>query len=175
MATRSIRVLHPVSGACVRICRGPSPSGICPLAGPDGVVPCVGFLIAPADADPEYWPLPIPAGYRHCDVIWNERAQSGLHKAEHARRRWQAGLNRETERVRTLARANDPRYRKMTERELRQTALWRWRLTGEAQSLRRSEEKNERQADTYLGFIKFRRGAASVPAVSRGEYGWPGA
>jgi hypothetical protein len=158
---RRIRVLHPVTGECVRTCHGPSPSGACPLAGPDGVVPCAGFLIAPAGADPEYWPLPIPDGYRHCDVIWNERAQSGLHHAERARERWQAGLNREIERVRALAAANDPRYRNMSSRDLGTTALWRWRLTGEAQALRRSEEKNERQADTYLAFVAFRREASS--------------
>lgn len=87
----------------MRVCRGPYPSGACPLAGPDGVVPCAGFLIAPADADSEYWPLPIPRGYRHCDVVWNERAQAGLHNAERARERWQAGLIRETKRVRRLA------------------------------------------------------------------------
>jgi hypothetical protein len=69
--------------------------------------------------------------------------------------------------VRALAADNDPRYRKMTDRDLMKTALWRWRLTGEAQARRREEEKSERQADTYLAFIKFRRSASSAGMVSR--------
>lgn len=162
MATRSIRVIDPATGECVRTCHGPSPAGACPLAGPNGVVPCAGMLIEPADADPEYWPLPVPVGFRHCDVIWNERAQSGLREAERAREQWEAGLRRETERVRQLAARNDPRYRNMSERDLQKTALWRWRLTGLAQSRRRAEEKNERQADTYLAFIKFRHSASAA-------------
>jgi hypothetical protein len=161
-----IHILHPVTGECVRVCRGPSPSGACPLAGPDGVVPCAGYLIAPAGVHPESWPLPVPQGYRHCDVTWNQLAQSGLHNAERARERWQAGLARETERVRSLAAAKDPRYRKMTDRELEMTALWRWRPTGQAQSLRRSEERNERQAHTYLDFVKFRRNGSSPGPAS---------
>lgn len=165
MTTRTIHIVDPVTGTCVRVCRGPRPSGVCPLAGPGGVVPCAGYLIAPAGGDPEYWPVPIPRGYRHCDVIWNERAQSGLHNAERARDQWQKGLERETQRVRALAAGRDPRYRRMTDRELRTTALWRWRLTGEAVALRRSEEKNERQADTYLAFLKFRRNAGSAATV----------
>lgn len=166
MTMNLIRVLDPDTGETVRVCHGPSRTGACPLAGPDGVVPCAGLLIAPSRPDPEYWPLPVPAGYRHCDVIWNERARSGLDKAEQAREQWQAGLSREIKRVRYLASVKDPRYRKMTERELEKTALWRWRLTGEAQSLRRSEEKNERQAEAYLAFVKFRRTSGSGKPAS---------
>ncbi|MBM2616294.1 hypothetical protein JIG36_12075 [Actinoplanes sp. LDG1-06] len=163
--TRTIHILDPDTGLLVRVCRGPSAAGACPLAGPDGVVPCAGFLVAPAGADPEYWPLPIPLGYRHCDVTWNERARSGLDKAERAQARWQAGLDRELRRVRVLAGAKDPRYRRMTDRDLEKTALWRWRLTGEAQSLRRSQEKNERQAQSYLAFMRYRRASRSVRAT----------
>jgi hypothetical protein len=134
-------------------------------------VPCAGYLIAPAGVDPEYWPLPVPEGFRHCDVTWNRLAQSGLHRAERARERWQAGLARETDRVQALAAAKDPRYRKMTGRDLEKTALWRWRQTGEAQALRRSEEKNERQADTYLAFLKFRRNASSAGPGSPVRHG----
>ncbi|MCM4084367.1 hypothetical protein [Paractinoplanes hotanensis] len=166
MTKRSIRILDPATGRGVRVCPGPSSTGACPLARPDGVVPCAGFLIAPAAADPEYWPLPIPIGYRHCDVIWNERARTGLHKAERAHEQWQAGLNREVQRVRKLAAGGDPRYRRMTDRNLEKTALWRWRLTGQAQALRRSEEKNERQAETYLAFVKYRRTSGTISGAS---------
>jgi nucleotide-binding universal stress UspA family protein len=39
-------------------------------------------------ADHRHWPLPIPAGYRYCDVSWNEKAVASLRKAEQCRRRW---------------------------------------------------------------------------------------
>ncbi|MET3421065.1 hypothetical protein BJ973_000277 [Actinoplanes tereljensis] len=55
----------------------------------------------------------------------------------------------------------------MPDRDLGRTALWRRRLTGAAQALRRSEEKNERQAHTYLAFVGFRRNANSPRPSTR--------
>ncbi|MEU4424766.1 hypothetical protein AB0F81_29450 [Actinoplanes sp. NPDC024001] len=134
------------------------------MAGSDGVVPCAGLLISPAHADPEYWPLRIPSGYRHCDVLWNERALSCLEKAENSRRRWQSGLALENRRVVALAAAHDPRYRRMTARQLEKTALWRWRLSTAAQALRRSENNSRERAEKYLAFVEFRRNAGAGPA-----------
>jgi len=173
MTTQSIRILHPVTGELIRQCRGPTESGVCPLAGPGGVVPCAGMMIAAAEPDPGYWPIPIPRGYRHCDLPWNEKIRSCLRKSEHCRRRWQSGLKRETLRIRTLARYGDPRYRKMTERELDITALWYWRLTVAAKSLRRAEERAQHQAKVYLDLTEYRRSLAGSdvsagPDPSRG-------
>lgn len=163
MTTIRVHILHPATGRLLGACRGPTASGACPLAGEDGVVPCAGFLIAPATtADPEYWPLPVPAGYRHCDLRWNELAEAGLRGAENCRARWQAGLERERRRARVLARSRDPRYRWMTTAELEKTARWRWRLSPDAQALRRSERKYQEQAATYLAFVKFRRQAENA-------------
>ncbi|MEV0895416.1 hypothetical protein [Actinoplanes sp. NPDC049802] len=157
MRTDGIRVLHPATGELIRVCPGPDRSGGCPLAAPNGVVPCAGLLIAPQPADPEYWPLPVPHGYRYCDVPWNVRARACLRKAEWLRERWRAGLRQETERVWVLAGRHDPRYRKMTPHELNATALWRWRLSAAGQALRRAEQKAQEQGETYLAFTEHRR------------------
>ncbi|MEU4689949.1 hypothetical protein [Actinoplanes sp. NPDC023714] len=158
MITRGIRVLDPTTGALIRVCPGPYPAGGCPLAGPDGVVPCAGFLVTVDSTGNHHWPLRIPAGYRHCDVPWNERARDYLRTAETCRRRWDAGLSKEITRVRTLAAAHDPRYRRMSDHEMRATALWRWRLSAAGQALRRSEQKAQERADTYLTFLRSRHG-----------------
>ncbi|GLY08717.1 hypothetical protein Acsp01_90960 [Actinoplanes sp. NBRC 101535] len=119
-------------------------------------MPCSGLLITPDTSDTTYWPLRIPRGYRHCDVPWNERVRTCVRKAEDNRRRWQTGLNRETDRVRALAAAHDPRYRAMTPAQLDHTALWRWRLTGAAQALRHSEREARDQADRFVSLVRFR-------------------
>ncbi|GGN52004.1 hypothetical protein FHR83_008810 [Actinoplanes campanulatus] len=160
MTLREIQILHPVTGEVLHTCPGPDPSGRCPMAGPDGVVPCAGLMIAPPRPDPPYWPLRIPPGYRYCDVPWNEKVRACLRKAENCRRRWDAGLRRSNMRVHYLAEHRDPRYRKMSPRDLDVTALWYWRLSGTAQGLRRSEQRAQEQADTYLAAAERRRTAA---------------
>jgi hypothetical protein len=160
MTTQSIRILHPVTGALVGRCRGPTESGVCPKAGPNGVVPCAGMMIAAAEPDPGYWPVPIPRGYRHCDLPWNEKVRSCLRESEHCRQRWQSGLKRETLRLRALARSGDPRYRKMTERDLDITALWYWRLSVAAKSLHHAEKRAQHQAKVYLDLTEYRRSLA---------------
>lgn len=161
MTTDGIQVLHPVTGGVVRICRGPTPSGRCPFTAPGGIVPCAGMLLAPMHADPTCWPVRVPAGYRHCDLPGNERAQACLRKAENCRQRWQRGLERETQRMMILAAARDPRYRKMTTTQLKRTALWCWRLSAAGQALRRSEAHSREQAHDYLEFLKYRRKAGA--------------
>jgi hypothetical protein len=160
MTTRRIQVRQPRSGKIVGVCPGPTDAGACPFAGPGGVVPCAGFLIGPPGADPRYWPLPVPAGYRHCDVPWNEMAAASLDKAEQCRRRWRAGLRHRTARVRTLAVRGDPRYRAMSPHDLDLTALWYWRLSSTAQGLRRGEKRAQERAETYLAFAEHRRDTA---------------
>ncbi|MFI7547887.1 hypothetical protein [Actinoplanes sp. NPDC049599] len=162
MTTETIQILDPRTGKVLRHCRGPTAAGTCPLAGPDGVVPCAGSMIAPLHGDAQYWPLHVPPDYRHCDVPWNERALSCLRKADDCRRRWDEGLDREIWRVKTLAAARDPRYRNMTSAELRATARWRWRLSAAGQALRKSEQNSRARAEQYLDLVRFRRRTGSV-------------
>jgi len=161
MITQRIEILDPDSGEPVSSCRGPTAEGGCPRARRDGVVPCAGYLVRPVGADPRLWPLPIPRGYRHCEVSWDAQATTCLGRAEVSRRRWRAGAARETEKVFALARAKDPRYRKMTPRQLRDTGWRRWRQSGAGVQLARSERRNREQARLYLSFAEFRRIAAN--------------
>ncbi|GAA0504855.1 hypothetical protein Ade02nite_70840 [Paractinoplanes deccanensis] len=160
--TRIVRILDPRTGEVVRVCRGPGPSGVCPLRGANGVVPCAGFLIAPVGGDPQYWPLSVPRGYLHCDVPWNERARAYMTKAQRSHARWAEGLAHETSRLYRLAAAGDRRYRKMSPYELETTALWRWRKSPFAEADRRREERSRHRAGTYLGFIRHRRSASAA-------------
>jgi hypothetical protein len=156
----TIRVRQPETGTIVRSCPGPTAAGACPFAGADGVVPCAGHLIEPDRADAQHWPLPIPHGYRYCDIPWHEKAAAALRKAENCRNQWRAGLDRRTARIRYLAAHHDPRYRDMSPRQLELTALWYWRLSTEAQGLRHAEKRAQEEAETYLAFIEHRRDAA---------------
>jgi hypothetical protein len=160
MTTRKIQIRQPGTNAIVGTCPGPAEAGTCPFADATGVVPCAGFLIEPAGADHQHWPLPIPAGYRHCDVPWNERAVASLRKAENCRRQWQTGLRNRRTRVRRQAAGRDPRYRDMSPRDLDLTALWYWRLSTTAQGLRRGEKRAQEEAETYLAFTEHRRNSA---------------
>jgi hypothetical protein len=167
MTTQSIQVLDPDTGMVIGVCRGPTPSGRCPLAGRNGVVPCAGRLISPPDADDRFWPLSVPRNHRHCEFGWNARAVADLEEAEACRAKWRAGAARETKRVFARAAAGDPRYRRMTTRQLESTGLWRWRLSTSAIQLSRSEEKHEKRARMYLNFAEYRRltAAPEQPAV----------
>ncbi|MEV4346453.1 hypothetical protein AB0J83_18455 [Actinoplanes sp. NPDC049596] len=160
MSGRGIRILDPRTGKLTGRCPGPASSGECPLAGADGVVPCAGLLIEPVSADPEYWPLAVPRGYRHCDVPWNERARAYMRKAQRSHARWAEGLEQETSRIFRLAASGDRRYRDMTDYQLRTTALWRWRKSPFAEADRRREERSRHRAGVYLSFVRHRRGSA---------------
>jgi hypothetical protein len=157
MITKGIKVLDPETGTPVALCPGPTAAGACPFAGPSGVVPCAGHLIAPPGADHNLWPLTVPAGHRYCELGWNALALACLTGAEDCRARWQAGADREVERVRARAAGGDPRYKKMTPAQLETTGVWRWRLSTSAIHLRKSEEKQRERARAYLHFAEFRR------------------
>ncbi|MEU7906126.1 hypothetical protein [Actinoplanes sp. NPDC049118] len=120
-------------------------------------MPCAGYLISPPGADRRFWPLTVPRNHRYCELGWSARALSCLAEAEACRKKWDAGAARETERVFARAAAKDPRYRKMTTRELKTTGLWRWRLSTSAIQLAKSEEKHRERARVYLKFAEFRR------------------
>lgn len=157
MNTQSIEIRDPDTGGVVGVCRGPTPSGTCPFARNNGVVPCAGYLVSPPKADRRFWPLPVPRNHRHCELLWNTRALSCLSEAEACRAKWQAGVARETRRVFARAADGDPRYKGMTTRQLRKTGLWRWRLSTAAIQLAKSEEKQRERARLYLNFAEFRR------------------
>ncbi|WP_164842719.1 hypothetical protein [Actinoplanes solisilvae] len=172
MNRSEIRILDPRKGDLVTVCRGPTASNACPLADENGVVACAGFLIAPADGDPEYWPLSIPRGYLHCDVPWNERARTYARKAQRSHARWAEGLEAERARLFRLAAAGDRRYRDMDEYELRTTALWRWRKSPFAEGDRQREERSRHRASAYLSFLRHRR-STSVSSSSSRQAGVP--
>lgn len=90
-----------------------------------------------------------------------------LHEAERSHAKWQAGLARETRRVLVLAAERDPRYRRMTDLQLRTTALWRWRLSSYAASLSQSEQKQRDRARLYLALAEHQRAAAPPPVANR--------
>jgi hypothetical protein len=157
MSTQDVQILDPTTGELVAVCRGPTATGKCPRAGKNGVVPCAGCLLLPPHADHRLWPMSVPADYRFCELGWNARALTCLDAAETCRVKWEAGAARETERVFARAAAGDPRYRKMTPRELKTTGRWRWRLSTSAIQLARAEEKHRERASMYLSFAEFRR------------------
>jgi hypothetical protein len=161
MKRSEIQILDPRTGDLVGTCQGPTASNSCPLVDENGVVPCAGFLIAPADGDHQYWPLLIPRGYLHCDVPWNERAQAYVRKAQRSHARWAEGLNAETERLFRLAAAGDRRYRNMDKYALRTTALWRWRKSPFAEGDRQREERSRHRASAYLSFLRHRRSTSA--------------
>lgn len=161
MITQHIEILDPATGEPVGSCHGPTATGGCPRARKDGVVPCAGYLVRPVGADSRLWPLPIPRGYRHCEISWDAQADKCLRRAEISRRRWLAGAARETERIFALARAGDRRYRKMTPRQLRDTGWRRWRESDAGIRLAGWERRQREQARLYLSFAEFRRIAAS--------------
>ncbi|SNY59133.1 hypothetical protein [Paractinoplanes atraurantiacus] len=163
MTRTDIRIFDPRTGELVRRCAGPTPAGLCPIIGEDGVVPCAGLLIAPAGADPEYWPLSVPRGYRHCDLPWNERAWAYARRAQRSHARWAQGLAEETARIFRLAAKGDRRYRDMDEYELRTTALWRWRKSPFAEADRSREERSRHRAGAYLSYIRQRHSSAGRP------------
>jgi hypothetical protein len=157
MITQDVQIRDQVTGKLVGVCRGPDATGACPRAGKNGVVPCAGCLILPPNADPRLWPLPVPPNYRFCELGWNARALTCLDEAEVCREKYEAGAAKETKRVFARAAAGDPRYKKMTTRELKITGRWRWRLSTAAQRLARAEEKHRERAHMYLSFAEFRR------------------
>jgi len=157
MTAQGIEVRDPRTGDLVALCPGPSRSGTCPFAGRNGVVPCAGHLISPPDADRRLWPMSVPSDHRYCELGWNARALACLSEAESCRAKWQAGVSSETKRVFARAAAGDPRYKKMTSRELESTGLWRWRLSTSAVQLAKSEEKQRERARLYMSFAGFRR------------------
>ncbi|GAA2673550.1 hypothetical protein [Actinoplanes palleronii] len=162
MRSQTIEIRSPATGRLLGTCHGPEPDGACPLVRPDGVVPCAGRLVSPRGGDPRYWPVWVSPGCRQCRLNWNEQAAACLREAERCRARWRRGLERETDRVRIQAAHRDPRYRRMTDRELRVTALWRWRLSSRAQALRHTEQKHRDWSRLYLSLAEQQR--ASTPA-----------
>jgi hypothetical protein len=103
----------------------------------------------------------VPVNYRYCELGWEAQASACLRRAEDCRRKWRDGAATETARVFARAKQGDPRYRKMTDSELRITGQWRWRLSTSAIQLARSEEKQRERARLYLEFGDFRRRATS--------------
>ncbi|GIF12873.1 hypothetical protein [Actinoplanes teichomyceticus] len=164
MSTTTVAIREPVTGQVIDVCRGPTPAGVCPRAGRDGVVPCAGHLVGPPQGDARYWPVWVPPGCRQCRLNWNEQAAGCLREAERCRDRWHAGLVRETDRVYAQAAAGDPRFRRMSDRELRITALWRWRLSSRALALRRAERKQRDWSRLYLSLAEQQREAAPATA-----------
>jgi hypothetical protein len=159
MRAQRIEIRDPDTGGLVGVCQGPAASGACPSAGPNGVVPCAGRLISPPHPDRRLWPLAVPRGYRYCELGWTARALSCLTEAENCRDKWNAGADRETERVFARAAGGDPRYRAMTPSQLSTTGRWRWRLSTSAMQLSRAEERARERARLYLRFADFRRHA----------------
>ncbi|BCY09403.1 hypothetical protein [Actinoplanes sp. L3-i22] len=167
MNTRVVEIRNPATGAVTGTCQGPTPAGSCPYAGRDGVVPCAGRLVGPAEGDPRCWPVWVPPGCRQCRITFNDQAVACLRAAERYRDQWDAGLHRERERVRALAARKDPRFRGMSDRQLQVTALWRWRLSGPAQGLRHAEQKQRDWGRMYLALAEQQR-AATPPVVVGG-------
>ena len=157
MSTHGVDVIDAETGDVIGVCPGPAPSGTCPFAGKNGVVPCAGHLIRPPGADRRFWPLPVPRHHRYCELGWNARAQHCLAEAEDCRARWQAGANSQTQWVFARAAAKDPRFKKMNSSQLRETGLWRWRLSTSAIQLAKAEEKQRDRARMYLRFAEYRR------------------
>jgi hypothetical protein len=73
MGDDGVDILDDITLEVVDHCDGPV-GGRCPRAGADGVVPCAGHRIDPAEASPEYALLQVPAGSRHCPLTWNLEA-----------------------------------------------------------------------------------------------------
>lgn len=167
MSTRTIEIRDPATGRVTDTCQGPTPDGDCPRRASDGVVPCAGLLIGPWAGDPRLWPA--PAGCRGCRLNWNEQAATCLHQAERCHSQWQEGLSREIDLVRALAERKDPRYRHMSVRQLRVTALWRWRLMARAQGLRHAEQKQRDWGRLYLALAERQR-AATPPVPTIGTH-----
>lgn len=167
MTTNGIQIRDPVTGALFGVCSGPTERGTCPRAARNGVVPCAGHLIQPRVGDPQYWPVYVPAGYRHCEVGWHEQAAACMQKALACRRQWHAGLKEQTRRIMDRAAAGDPRYRTMTVRQVEKTAWWYWRLSPYAGRLSQSEIKCRERARLYLRIAEHRRSCA-VPTAGAG-------
>jgi len=66
-----VDILNSATGEIVGHCDGPTPTGACPYAEPDGTVPCHGSRIAPMSAGAEYWHILVPPESRHCPQAWN--------------------------------------------------------------------------------------------------------
>ncbi|GAA4607413.1 hypothetical protein BJY16_006322 [Actinoplanes octamycinicus] len=168
MSTRAIEIRDPSTGEITDRCQGPGPDGACPRTGRHGVVPCAGRLIGPRGADPRYWPIWVPPGCRQCRLNWNAQAATCLRAAERCHDQWEEGLAQEIAHVRTQAARGDPRFRDMSARQQRVTALWRWRLSSPAQGLRQAEQKQRDRSRLYLSLAEQQR-AGTPPADSGPE------
>lgn len=162
MTIQRIDILDPATGAVVDQCRGTTSTGACPRAGRDGVVACAGRLMAPLKGDPQYWPVWVRPNSRHCSLNWNRSAQFWLRQAEGYRDQWYARLTAEINYVKARAAAGDPRFKRMTPRELEVTGRWRWILSLQARHLVELEQTYRRRAHMYLTFVEF-QGRSSPP------------
>ena len=66
-----IDILDPVTNEVVTHCVGPTATGTCPDAGPDGVVHCRGCRIEARNLGPEYWDLYVPPSSTACPSVWH--------------------------------------------------------------------------------------------------------
>ncbi|WIM92943.1 hypothetical protein ACTOB_004903 [Actinoplanes oblitus] len=163
MTMRTVEIRDPSTGEITDRCHGPGPDGACPRTGRHGVVPCAGRLIGPRGGDPRYWPVEVPRGCRQCRLTWNDQAAACLRAAERCRAEWETGLALEIAHVRERAALGDPRFRDMSIRQQRVTALWRWRLSGPAQGLRHAEQKERDRSRLYLALAEQQRAGSPPP------------
>jgi hypothetical protein len=83
-----------------------------------------------------------------------QRAVFCREHAEHSRRRWFAGRQREIAYVMGRAEGGDPRFRNMSRAQLQMTGAWRWSQSSQGQYLRKLEATFTDWAQMYLSFAE---------------------